>query len=227
MQKTKIEWTDYVWNPVTGCHHGCQYCYARKLAYRLKGRCGYPIDEPFRPTFHEERMEDLPDHNPGMCNGKKIFVSSMGDLFGKWVPEEWINRVLLTVRAHPSATFIFLTKNPQRYSEFNFPKNAWIGYSTTGPLFHEWDSKHKDNIKFISIEPMMGDIMNFAYLRNTDWVIIGTESGNRKGKVKFDNQWLRDALIVLDKLKIPVFIKNNAGGSKQEYPMDPQETVQP
>lgn len=219
MQKSEIEWTDYVWNPVTGCLHGCPYCYAKKMAYRLKGRFGYPVDEPFRPTFHEERMGDLPDHKPGKCKGKKIFVSSMGELFGDWVPEEWINRVLLTVKEHPFATFIFLTKNPKRYSQFNFPKNAWIGYSTTGPLYHEWDSKHKDNIKFISIEPMMGDITNIDYLHNTDWVIIGAESGNRKGKVKLDNQWLRDALVVLDKLKIPVFIKNNAGGVRQEYPI--------
>jgi hypothetical protein len=46
MQKSKIEWTDYVWNPVTGCLHNCQYCYARKMANRLRGRYGYPADEP-------------------------------------------------------------------------------------------------------------------------------------------------------------------------------------
>jgi hypothetical protein len=71
------------------------------LADRLKGCFGYPVDEPFRPTFHEERMEDLADHNPGKCKVKKIFVSSIDELFGDWVPEEWINRVLLAVREHP------------------------------------------------------------------------------------------------------------------------------
>lgn len=30
--KTKIDWCDSTWNPVTGCLHGCAYCYARKIA---------------------------------------------------------------------------------------------------------------------------------------------------------------------------------------------------
>jgi protein gp37 len=77
-----------------------------------------------------------------------------------------------------------------------------------------------------SIEPMMGDITNIDYLGNTDWVIIGAESGNRKDKVKLDDQWLRDALVILDNLMIPVFVKINAGGGRQEYPMLPQGTVQ-
>ena len=37
MNKTKIEWCDYTWSPVTGCKHGCSYCYARKIAERFKG----------------------------------------------------------------------------------------------------------------------------------------------------------------------------------------------
>jgi protein gp37 len=37
MNKTKIEWCDMTWNPVTGCLHGCEYCYARKIASRFGG----------------------------------------------------------------------------------------------------------------------------------------------------------------------------------------------
>ena len=33
-ENTKIEWCDYTWSPVTGCKHGCPYCYARKIAER-------------------------------------------------------------------------------------------------------------------------------------------------------------------------------------------------
>ena len=35
MDKTKIEWADATWNPVTGCFHGCEYCYARRIAERF------------------------------------------------------------------------------------------------------------------------------------------------------------------------------------------------
>ena len=40
-------------NWFTGCEPGLPYwprCWARALANRLKGRYGYPADEPFRPT---------------------------------------------------------------------------------------------------------------------------------------------------------------------------------
>ncbi len=94
MNKTKIEWCDYTWNPVTGCLHRCgDFCYAKKMAYRLKGRYGYPADEPFRPTFRPERIREPLE----VKKSSKIFVVSMGDLFGDWVPSEWINSVLDTV----------------------------------------------------------------------------------------------------------------------------------
>jgi protein gp37 len=148
----------------------------------------------------------------------KIFIGSTHDIFGEWIPSKWIESFILKAVQHPEYIFIFLTKNPKRYSDFDFPKNAWIGYSTTGSLYHEWDNRHKENIKFVSIEPMMGEIVNTAYLHDTQWVIIGAETGNRKDKVKLDNQWLYDALFILDDNKIPVFIKNNAGGIRQDYP---------
>ena len=37
MNKTKIEWCDATWNPVVGCKHGCDYCYAKRIAARFGG----------------------------------------------------------------------------------------------------------------------------------------------------------------------------------------------
>lgn len=61
MGDTQIEWTDKTWNPVTGCtpiSEGCANCYAKRMANRLRGRCGYPEDEPFRVTLHEDKLEE-------------------------------------------------------------------------------------------------------------------------------------------------------------------------
>ena len=37
MEKTKIDWCESTWNPVTGCYHECPYCYARGIANRFSG----------------------------------------------------------------------------------------------------------------------------------------------------------------------------------------------
>ena len=80
MSQTKIEWAGKVWNPVTGCSHvspACDHCYAERMAKRLAGRYGYPKDNPFRVTFHPDRLEKpLKWKKP--C---RIFVGSMTDLF--------------------------------------------------------------------------------------------------------------------------------------------------
>ncbi len=92
MGKTSIEWATDVWNPVTGCSpvsEGCANCYAARFAKRLAGRCGYPKDEPFRVTLHPERLgEPLRWRKP-----RRVFVASMGDLFHKDVPDEFIDEV--------------------------------------------------------------------------------------------------------------------------------------
>jgi protein gp37 len=77
---TKIEWCDETWNPITGCSPisaGCANCYARRMANRLRGRFGYPADDPFRVTFHPDRLGKPAEWK----KPKRIFVCSMGDLF--------------------------------------------------------------------------------------------------------------------------------------------------
>ena len=209
MQKTKIEWCDYVANPIKGvCQHQCPYCYAKRLYQRFKWNPEIRFDD-----FAFEGLDKLKP-------GSKIFVGSTHDIFGDWIPDEWITSIIMKAGQYPQLIFILLTKNPKRYNNFMFHKNIWIGYSTTGPLYHEWHSNHKGNIKFISIEPMMGELVNTAYLHDTNWVIIGAESGNRKGKVKLDKRWVLNAMELLYEEDIPFFIKNNADGCKgiQEYP---------
>jgi len=123
MAETTIEWVKdpdgtlgKVWNPVTGCSpvsEGCQNCYARRFAHRLRGRFGYPVDEPFRVTLHPERLgEPLRWRKP-----RRVFVASMGDLFHPDVPEEFIANVLETVCWCPEHTFLVLTKRPGRMAE--------------------------------------------------------------------------------------------------------------
>jgi len=117
VSKSKIEWTDRVWNPVTGCTKispGCQNCYAERMAKRLAGRCGYPADGPFKVTLHPERLEQpFRWREPS-----KIFVCSMGDLFHEDVPFDYIDRVFSVMYVSPEHTFMVLTKRPERMKEY-------------------------------------------------------------------------------------------------------------
>ncbi len=90
MNKTQIEWCDRSWNPITGCPKplvspGCANCYARRTAEtRLRGRCGYDAADPFKMTFHPDRMNEP----SGYRQAQRIFVGSMGDMFHESVQKQ-------------------------------------------------------------------------------------------------------------------------------------------
>lgn len=220
MNRSKIEWTDYTWNPITGCTHGCHYCYARRMAQRLKGRHGYPLDNPFAPTFHSDRL----DEPSRVCKPSKIFTVSMGEMFGDTVPCGWVHDVMRVIRNNPRHTFQLLTKQPQNlHLGEPFPDNVWMGLTVDG-TDHPDDTDLKLNqlrrcsakVKFISFEPLLGPVN--PSLREIDWIIIGQMTGHNAFKTP--SSWV---LYLEDRASfdhIPVFMKNNLGHviPKQEWP---------
>jgi len=117
--RTKIEWATTTWSPITGCtpvSEGCEHCYARRMAQRLKGRYGYPEDDPFRVTFHPDRLDQpLKWKKPRM-----VFVVSMGDLFHDDVPWEYIAAIHGVIAFNQQHNFLILTKRHERMAEFYF-----------------------------------------------------------------------------------------------------------
>jgi protein gp37 len=154
----------------------------------------------------------------------KIFIGSTHDIFGSWIPDEWIRTIILKAVQNPWFTFIFLTKNPNRYSDFTFPRNAWIGYSTTNTLYHEWDERHQDNIKFVSLEPIQAamtvNLEGYAQRIDFDWLLVGKETGHRKGRVFPKSTWIGDIIGFCRKANIKLFLKDNLNYflKIQEYP---------
>ncbi len=187
MNKTKIEWCDYTFNPLTGCLNNCYYCYAKRIAMRFYGH--------FKPTWHEERLKEpyklkIPS---------KIFVCSMADLFGDWVPKEWIEKVIQVTKGNPQHIFQFLTKNPKRYLEFEFPNNCWLGATMDmhkeDELYY-WkilqceieDLLKTGNYTFISFEPLLGSAEGLD-LSKIDLVIVGAMTGPKAVKPK--KEWIK------------------------------------
>lgn len=240
MNKTKIDWCDSTWNPVTGCLHGCEYCYARGIANRFGFHASepdinervllecpvsagkkvpYPFD--FQPTFHRYRLNDYIGKK-----GRNIFVCSMADLFGKWVPDEWIQEVFTACEKAPQHNYLFLTKNPGRYSLLQDKEklikkpNMWYGNSITNKeqmeiADYETGLLGGKSRTFFSIEPLLEDITQSEYWKNScgkwymDWVIIGAETGRRKDKIAPERKWIENIVNDCEKEDIPVFMKSS------------------
>ena len=248
MNKTKIEWCDSSWNPVTGCWHGCEYCYAKRIAERFSGYIPdenpdtirvirRPFDSsmfevnsmqarrqkdgktvpaiyPFRfePTFHRYRLDE-PER---WTKPRNIFVCSMADLFGDWVPDEWISEVFAACKRAPQHRYFFLTKNPKRYVALEYegllPKsnNMWFGTTITDdskPFFYS-DERNT----FLSIEPLLGEFAHQTgdvLCGDIDWVIIGAETGNRKNKVVPRKEWIDNISEACQRDNIPLFMKDS------------------
>lgn len=255
--KTKIDWCDATWNPVTGCKHGCEYCYARRIAERFGAKqmpifADYPVlHEPVRctdtyaymrdagistgkiqpypfgflPTFHRYKLDE-PQH---WKKPRNIFVCSMADLFGEWVPDEWIEEVFQACEAAPQHRYLFLTKNPKRYVDL-YRKNIlpigqgyWYGTTVTSPEQPFFYSNVPDDNPhtFVSIEPIMG---SFGIIKDRpEWVIIGAETGNRKGKVVPCKEWIDGIAEACKRFRTPIFMKESLHGLmgedfRQEFP---------
>jgi protein gp37 len=171
-----IGWARNSDNPVTGCLHNCVYCYARDIAERF-----YP--QGFEPALWPARLSipyhaRLPKEAATDISYRNVFMCSMADLFGNWVPAEWIEAVLQGARDNPQWNFLFLTKFPQRMAEFDYPPNAWLGTSVDSQArvtnAERAMAKVKAKVRWVSVEPMLEPIkMDFSIFQ---WVVMGGAS---------------------------------------------------
>ncbi|HML37010.1 MAG TPA: DUF5131 family protein [Bacillota bacterium] len=277
MHSTKIEWCDSTWNPVTGCLHKCEYCYARRIAHRFGGeadlnetcielntkpKTAFPYG--FQPTLHRYRLEEPKKFK----KQQNVFVCSMGDLFGPWVPHDWQDEVFTACGDADRHKYLLLTKYPEGIDpaidsfvpeerggqdSLEFFDIFWFGTTITC----EEDlgrvdilSKIEEGHRFLSIEPLHGPIKleikkdrcpvcgsSEVYQENPrtsttypwycdccgewesvdgddlkpsiEWVIIGAETGNRKGRVIPNVEWIISIVDQCRAFGVPVFMKDS------------------
>lgn len=231
MNKTKIEWCDSTWNPVTGCMHGCEYCYARRIAERFGKKVpdysGYPGSHGgihmvenkfdsnpypflFEPTFHANRLSEPQRKKP-----QTIFVCSMADLFGEWVPDKWIEEVFAACERAPQHRYLFLTKNPERYAQLDrlailpHRDNFWYGSTITDTTSRGFNGGIDLNT-FLSIEPLHeyldAGLGSFGCVR---LITIGAETGNRAKKIIPEKAWVDNICKAADLTHAAVFMKDS------------------
>ena len=209
MNLSRIGWCDFSWNPVTGCQASCSFCYGKHQATRLCGTIRINLGSPqiqrgpqkglyippqpfhndsgkviaypagFAPTFHTYRL--------CMVAAKKkpanIYVCSTGELFGEWIPSEWIEQVLEACKKAPWHNYMFLTKHPGRYDKLRAEgkliaqDNFWYGtYLTDETTPFLSDQYHTFGyIDLTGAQPID------CQLPDMEWFIIGCDTPLFKG----------------------------------------------
>lgn len=181
MNKTKIEWCDYTWNPVTGCRRGCKYCYARRIHERF-------YKTPFSNiVYHPERMAEL-DSLPRKPS--RIFVGSMTDI--EYWPRNMLLDVLEKIALCKEHTFMFLSKSVKSYQGITWPSNTMQGLTFPCDIvtmeFQELIIKNLETLPrpYLSIEPILGTLK--VDVHNCEQVIVGAMTGPRS--VKPEPEWI-------------------------------------
>jgi len=244
MGKTSIEWTDQSANPIRARHKatgnvgwhcvmpspGCAHCYS----HTLNGRFGTGLPYNKRSEDEIDLFLDLKSMEKlhRQRRPAKVFLCDMTDLFGEFVPFEWIDRIFELIAVSGQHTFQILTKRPTRMAEYfrggrPMLGNVWLGVSVE-------DQQRADEripallqipaaVRFLSVEPLLAPVSltdatrweNKAHWWGKNirdylhWVIIGGESGH--GARPCDLAWIRSIRDQCQAAGVPVFIKQDSG----------------
>jgi len=216
MQRTEIEWVrepdgrrGFSWNPVTGCKMGCTYCYARDIALLYTGT--------FEPEYHPDRLMEPSQRR----KSSTIFLCSMSDLWGLWVPEHWQLLVMGAVIANPQHRFLMCTKSPEvllawllRFPTHKLPDNLAVGVTID---YHKHEHRISllrcipASMRFISFEPALDLGTKIMDLKGIDWIIAGPL--NKRGRcATTESHWWDQYITICHSLLLsqPLFIKNTA-----------------
>jgi len=225
MSKTSIEWSQFTWNPTTGCtvcSAGCARCYALPQSMRNKAMGLKKYENGFEITMHVEEL--LRPYR--WKKGRLIFVNSMSDLFHPGVTDEFIKRVFKVMNETPQHTYQVLTKRADRMaslsSELVWTSNIWAGVSIENmKVINRLDylKKCHSNVKFLSLEPLLESLPNLN-LEGIDQVLVGGESGT--GKIRpIKEEWVIDLKNQCRNHKVAFFFKQWGHRNNNPNPLDP------
>ena len=211
MAKSSIEWTEMTWNPTTGCSKisdGCKFCYAEVMTRRLQAMGQTKYKDGFNVIkIHPETLV-LPST---WTTPKRVFVDSMSDLFHPDIPVEFIQQVFMVMNNHPQHIFQVLTKRANRLFEIHkvlsWTPNIWMGVTVENEKVIDriaFLTKTNANIKFLSLEPLIGPLNNLN-LNGIHWVIVGGESGVNARLI--NPQWIMNIKKQCDEHNVAFFFK--------------------
>lgn len=207
-ENTGIQWTNDTWNPLRATFdgarlgwacvkvsEGCQHCYAEEVNHRFGNGLDYTVPNTAKVEHViSERQMSIALKRQG---SRRVFISSMTDVFGEWVTDEQLDRIFGVMAATPQHTYQVLTKRHERMREYLSKRpvldNVWAGMSVENqrraeervPVLHVTPAA----VRFLSVEPQVEAIDLNGMLDGIGWVICGGESGRQARP--FDLSWAR------------------------------------
>ena len=231
---SKIEWTDKTWNVITGCTQvspACQNCYAKAMTKRLQGmgKKGIKGAEKYekgwdKVVFHYDMLDEIFDKKK-YPSGCKVFVNSMSDTFHKEISHPHLKMLFNVMEARKDVTFQILTKRAHAmwyflvsYHDMITP-NMMFGVTAENQEMADLKIKRlvmlKKDVKrifdmdikvFVSCEPLLESIDLSKYIKNLDWIIVGGERANKKGRV-MEFEWVKGVYEQCKESNTPFFFK--------------------
>lgn len=139
---------------------------------------------------------DRQNQSPHRRKRKQVYVDSLGDIFSRDVPKQFIKQLFEIMRKANAHIFQLLTKRSARLrdlsAKLHWPDNVWMGVSVENDqyAFRADDLRAtKAKVKFLSLEPLLGPLPHLD-LTGIDWVIVGGESKINARRMKAE--WVRD-----------------------------------
>lgn len=187
-------------NLVIGCTIGCSYCYARNNVRR------FHMTEDFsRPEYFPGKLKLMDRKRP-----QNLLLTGMSD-FSDW-DSEWREEVFARIARNPQHQYIFLTKRPEKIQFSTELDNVWFGVTVTSAKEKGQIQAMREHIRAkhyqVSFEPMFDDIGEVDFT-GIEWIVVGTETGRRKGKSESKTEWVWNLTDQAHSRGIPVFMKED------------------
>ena len=187
-------------NAVIGCTRGCEYCYARAVTKR------YRVTDDFSvPRFFPDKLRILDRKRPRI-----YFMTGMSDL-SDW-KKTWIDTAMEAIGNNTQHQYIFLTKSPEKLDMDCDMENVCFGVTVTKDSEKGRIKELRRNVRaesyHITFEPMFDRIADVDF-EGVDWIVLGTETGNRKGKAVSQRDWIQDLADSALDSGVKVFMKED------------------
>ncbi|MCB1204414.1 MAG: phage Gp37/Gp68 family protein [Verrucomicrobiae bacterium] len=235
MENSHIEWTSHTYNPWTGCTKvslGCKNCYAENLCDTRRGRNTWGLGGT--RTRVESTLKDPYEWNEeAKASGvrTRVFCASLADVFDDHlsIQQEWRDELWRTVRQTPFLDYLVLTKRPENFSKF-LPADWGEGYPNVCLIVSTERQEEADlripkllatpaKYRGLSVEPLLGEIDLSAYIEELDWIIVGGESTQGKGKARpMEPEWARKIRDLCQQHGKPFFFKQWGSWTLERQP---------